>query len=62
MGLTSFAILGFDGGRCLKLADHAIHFPVADMQVAEDLQMMVGHMAMQWLSRQPRPALSETHS
>ncbi len=52
--LTSFAILGFSGGRSLTLADHAIHFPVDDMQVAEDLQMMVGHMAMQWLSRQSR--------
>lgn len=50
LGVTSFAILGFDGGRARGLADHAIHFPVADMQVAEDLQMMVGHMAMQALS------------
>jgi D-sedoheptulose 7-phosphate isomerase len=53
IGLTSFAILGFDGGKALMLADHPIHFPVQDMQVAEDLQMMVGHMAMQWLSRHP---------
>jgi D-sedoheptulose 7-phosphate isomerase len=51
MGVTSFAILGFTGGRCLKLADHPIHFPVNDMQVAEDLQSMVGHMLMQWLSQ-----------
>ena len=52
LGVTTFALLGFDGGQALKLADHPIHFPVHDMQVAEDLQMMVGHMAMQWLSRQ----------
>jgi len=50
LGLTSFAFLGFSGGRALELADHPIHFPVHDMQVAEDLQMMVGHMLMQWLS------------
>jgi D-sedoheptulose 7-phosphate isomerase len=49
--VTSFAILGFSGGRALTLADYPIHFPVDDMQVAEDLQMMVGHMAMQWLSQ-----------
>lgn len=54
LGVESFAILGFDGGRALELADHSIHFPVHDMQIAEDLQMMVGHMAMQCLSRQPR--------
>lgn len=54
LDVTTFAILGFTGGRALELADHPIYFPVHDMQVAEDLQMMVGHMAMQWLSRQPR--------
>lgn len=51
VGMTSFAILGFSGGRCLQLADYPIHFAVDDMQVAEDIQMMVGHMIMQWLSR-----------
>ena len=49
LNLTTFAILGFSGGKCLKLADVPIHFPVDDMQIAEDLQMIVGHMAMQWL-------------
>lgn len=48
--LTSFAILGFTGGRALGLADHPIYFPVHDMQVAEDLQMMVGHMVTRHLS------------
>jgi len=49
LGLTTFAILGYSGGRCRDLADHPIHFPVDDMQIAEDLQMIVGHMAMQRL-------------
>jgi D-sedoheptulose 7-phosphate isomerase len=49
LGVTTFAILGYAGGRSLQLADHAIHFPVDDMQVAEDLQMVVGHMVMQRL-------------
>jgi len=48
--LTSFAILGFTGGRALELADHPIYFPVHDMQVAEDIQMMIGHMVMKHLS------------
>ncbi len=52
--VTSFAILGFSGGCALKLADHPIYFPAHDMQVSEDLQMMVGHMAMQYLSRAGR--------
>lgn len=50
LGMTSFAILGFSGGQCLRLADHPVHFQIDDMQISEDLQMIVGHMVMQWLS------------
>ena len=53
MGLKTFAILGYDGGKAKSLADVAIHFNVPDMQISEDLQLVVGHMAMQWLSRHP---------
>lgn len=49
MGVTTVAILGFSGGRCKELAQHAIHFAVDDMQIAEDLQLIVGHICMQWL-------------
>jgi D-sedoheptulose 7-phosphate isomerase len=31
------------------MADVAIHFAVEDMQISEDLQLVVGHMVMQWL-------------
>ena len=48
-GIKSFAILGFSGGKAKDLADVPIHFPVHDMQIAEDLQLIVGHMAMQFL-------------
>ncbi|TAP39682.1 SIS domain-containing protein [Alteromonas sp. KUL49] len=47
--MQSFAILGFSGGKALSLADYAIHNDVNDMQVAEDLQLIVGHMLMQYL-------------
>ena len=49
MGVKSYAILGFSGGQCKQLVDVSIHFPVDDMQIAEDLQLVVGHMLMQWL-------------
>jgi D-sedoheptulose 7-phosphate isomerase len=49
MGVKSYAILGYSGGRCKELADEPIHFPVDDMQIAEDIQLIVGHMLMQWL-------------
>lgn len=53
LGMTSWALLGYSGGRCLALADHAIHIKLDDMQVSEDFQMIIGHMAMQWLQANP---------
>jgi D-sedoheptulose 7-phosphate isomerase len=53
MGLRSVAILGYSGGKAKALADDAIHFAVDDMQISEDLQLVVGHMIMQWLCRNP---------
>lgn len=56
MNVKSYAILGFTGGRCKELADVPIHFPVNDMQISEDLQLVVGHMLMQWLyANRPDP-------
>lgn len=53
MKIRTFAILGFSGGAAKKMADTAIHFPVDDMQISEDLQLMVGHMIMQRLASHP---------
>lgn len=53
IGMKSFAVLGYSGGKCLQLADVTIHFNVDDMQIAEDLQLVVGHMVMQWLRVNP---------
>ncbi|MDB5799566.1 MAG: phosphoheptose isomerase [Rhodocyclales bacterium] len=49
MDVRSCAILGYSGGKSLALADIAVHFPIDDMQISEDMQMVVGHMLMQWL-------------
>lgn len=58
MGVKSYAILGFSGGRCKTLADVALHFPIDDMQIAEDMQVILGHMLMQWLyANQPQLSL-----
>ena len=50
--MKTFAILGFDGGEAKKLAKNSIHFNIDDMQISEDLQLIVGHMCMQWLMKQ----------
>ena len=49
--LRTHAIIAFDGGRCKDLAENVIHFPINDMQIAEDTQLIVGHICMQWLNR-----------
>ena len=49
LGITSYAIVGFSGGKSKELADHSIHIELDDMQISEDFQCIVGHMLMQWL-------------
>lgn len=50
IGMQTFAILGYAGGKSKTLANTPIHFAIDDMQISEDLQMMVGHMLMQFLA------------
>ena len=50
IGVETFAILAFDGGRCKDIAKTSIHFEINDMQIAEDTQLVVGHLCMQWLN------------
>ena len=50
IGDETFAILAFNGGKCKELAKTSIHFEIDDMQIAEDTQLVVGHLCMQWLN------------
>ena len=50
IGVRTFAILAFTGGKCKELAKKVIHFEIDDMQIAEDTQLIVGHLCMQWLN------------
>ena len=52
LGMKSFAVLGFDGGKAKNMCDVPIHFAVNDMQIAEDVQLILGHMIMQHLHTQ----------
>jgi D-sedoheptulose 7-phosphate isomerase len=52
IGMTSYAVLGYSGGKAKALANVPIHFAIDDMQIAEDAQLMVGHMLIQWLYTQ----------
>jgi D-sedoheptulose 7-phosphate isomerase len=53
--MKSFALLGYSGGACKNLADVVLHFPIDDMQLVEDLQLIVGHMLLQALCQIPNP-------
>ena len=50
IGVKTFAILAFNGGTSKDLAETVIHFEINDMQIAEDTQLVVGHLCMQWLN------------
>ena len=47
--MKTFSILGFDGGKCRDMADVTIHFPVNDMQIAEDTQVIVFNICIKWI-------------
>ena len=52
IGMTSYAVLGYSGGKAKTIADVPIHFQIDDMQISEDAQTIIGHMLMQWLYAQ----------
>jgi D-sedoheptulose 7-phosphate isomerase len=49
IGMHSYAVLGFSGGKAKSLTDVPIHFETDDMQIAEDTQVIIGHMIVQHL-------------
>lgn len=49
IGMKTFAVLGYSGGKCKELAQVPIHIPIDDMQIAEDMQLIIGHVIMQRL-------------
>jgi D-sedoheptulose 7-phosphate isomerase len=49
LGVASYAIVGYSGGKAKAMADVAIHLAIDDMQIAEDSQIILGHMILQWL-------------
>ena len=45
-GARTMGIVGYDGGKCLKLADVSLFAPIMNMQVSEDIHMMFDHLMM----------------
>jgi D-sedoheptulose 7-phosphate isomerase len=51
IGVETFLIVSYSGGKCKNLADNFIHVKINDMQIAEDMQLIILHMCMQWISK-----------
>ena len=51
MKIKTLSILGFKGGKCKSISDISIHYPIKDMQISEDLQMITLNICMQRLSK-----------
>jgi D-sedoheptulose 7-phosphate isomerase len=51
IGMTTFGILGFTGGKAKAMLDHAFHFDIQDMQISEDTQVIIGHILMKALHK-----------
>ena len=47
--METFAILGFNGGKCKKLVKNNIHIDINDMQISEDFQLIIGHIILKSL-------------
>ena len=53
VGLTTIALLGFDGGRAKDLADHVLLFPEDHYGRIEDAHMILEHMIANYLADLP---------
>lgn len=50
-GAKTIALVGYDGGKMMRIADYVIHINVNHMQVSEDVHLMLGHMMMSILRK-----------
>ncbi len=46
-GIKSVAVCGYKGGKIIHIADMAIHVPVDDMEITEDIHTVVFHAIKQ---------------
>ena len=54
LGIKTYAILGYNGGKAKSLADIPIHFKINDMQISEDVQIIISHLLMKLLNKKTK--------
>ncbi|MBN2611629.1 MAG: SIS domain-containing protein [Bacteroidales bacterium] len=52
VGAVTVAVCGFKGGKIKDIADIAVHVPVNDMEVAEDIHLVIFHAVKQNIIKQ----------
>ena len=48
-GAVTIGLVGYPGGKLEEIAHHSLNTNIHDMQIAEDLQMVFGHLVMREL-------------
>jgi D-sedoheptulose 7-phosphate isomerase len=56
-GGVTLGLCGYNGGRLKGLAHHTLHVPVDDMQLAEDIHAIFGHIVLRALGAYSAGAL-----
>lgn len=51
LGLKTYGVYGFDGGQAISITDEVFHININDMQISEDIQLIIFHILMQWMSK-----------
>ena len=49
--IKTIGITGYDGGVLKQLCDISVHIPIDNMQIAEDVQLILDHLAMTVLGK-----------
>jgi D-sedoheptulose 7-phosphate isomerase len=58
IGCETIGLVGYSGGRLKALAKHVVWAEVNDMQIAEDIHAVFGHIVMQALCRRENYAVA----
>lgn len=51
IGVETFGILGFDGGKAMGMVDNYIHVPSNDFGFVEDIHMSIVHLVTDWFKK-----------
>ena len=61
IGCETLALVGFSGGRLKDVARHVVWTRVDDMQLAEDVHAVFGHIVMRALMQDQGAAAADAH-